>query len=93
MPDPILLDGTATAKTLRQEVTVRARRLKETAGIVPGLAAVLAGDNPASVTYVAMKRRACERAGITSVVHEFGSGATTDVASDVYILERPRVAR
>lgn len=78
MPDPILLDGTATAKTLRQEVAVRAARLKETHGVAPGLAAVLAGDNPASVTYVAMKRRACDRAGILSVVHEFGSDATTE---------------
>lgn len=77
MPDPILLDGTATAKALRQEVAARAARLKEAHGVAPGLAAVLAGDNPASVTYVAMKRRACDRAGIHSEVHEFGGDATT----------------
>lgn len=73
---PLLLDGTATAKTLRAEVAERVRRLKEEYGVTPGLAAVLAGDNPASVTYVRMKRRACEKAGITSVAREFGSDAS-----------------
>ena len=76
MPDPLLLDGTATAKTIRAEVAERVRVLKETHGVTTGLAAVLAGDDPASVTYVKMKRRACERAGIASVAREFGSGAT-----------------
>ena len=77
MPEPILLDGTATAKTLRAEVAERVVKLKER-GITPGLAAVLAGDNPASVTYVKMKRRACEKAGIASVSREFGPNATQD---------------
>lgn len=75
MPEPLILDGTATAKAIRDEVTARAARLTER-GIVPGLAAVLAGDNPASVTYVKMKRRACEKAGIRSVAYEFGADAT-----------------
>lgn len=72
---PLLLDGSATARIIRKEVTERAARLKEQ-GVVPGLAAVLAGDDPASVTYVRMKRRACEKAGIASVAREFGSDAT-----------------
>jgi methylenetetrahydrofolate dehydrogenase (NADP+)/methenyltetrahydrofolate cyclohydrolase len=76
MSEPILLDGTATAKTIRQEVANRVRRLKEKYGVTPGLAAVLAGDNPASVTYVRMKRKACEKAGINSFAYEFGSDAT-----------------
>jgi methylenetetrahydrofolate dehydrogenase (NADP+) / methenyltetrahydrofolate cyclohydrolase len=75
MPDPLILDGTATARAIRAEVAERAARLTAR-GVVPGLAAVLAGDNPASVTYVKMKRRACEKAGIRSVAHEFGPGAT-----------------
>ncbi|MFM7320355.1 MAG: bifunctional methylenetetrahydrofolate dehydrogenase/methenyltetrahydrofolate cyclohydrolase FolD [Armatimonadota bacterium] len=77
MPDPIVLDGTATAKTLRSEIAKRVVRLQESHGIVPGLAAVLAGDNPASETYVAMKRRACDKAGIRSVVRTFARGAST----------------
>jgi methylenetetrahydrofolate dehydrogenase (NADP+)/methenyltetrahydrofolate cyclohydrolase len=76
MSEPILLDGTATAKAIRAELKTRVQTLQATRGVTPGLAAVLAGDNPASVTYVAMKRRACDAAGIRSVVHEFASGAT-----------------
>lgn len=76
MPDPILLDGTATAKTIREEVAARTERLKTEFGVTPGLAAVLAGDNPASVTYVKMKRKACEKAGIYSIAREFGPDAT-----------------
>lgn len=76
--DPLLLDGTETAKTIRREVAERVQRLKREHGVTPGLAAVLAGDNPASVTYVRMKRRACEKAGIYSVSREFGPDATQE---------------
>jgi len=80
--EPLILDGTATAKTIRAEVTERARRLKAEYGVAPGLAAVLAGDDPASVTYVRMKRRACEKAGIVSVAAEFGGDATQEQVMD-----------
>jgi methylenetetrahydrofolate dehydrogenase (NADP+)/methenyltetrahydrofolate cyclohydrolase len=78
MPEPLILDGTATAKTIREEVAARTKALQENHGVTPGLAAVLAGDNPASVTYVKMKRRACEKAGIYSIAREFGPDATHD---------------
>lgn len=77
MPDPIVLDGAATAKQLRSDVARRVADLNRSHGVVPGLAAVLAGDNPASETYVAMKRRACDKAGIQSVVRTFAKGAST----------------
>lgn len=73
--EAILLDGTATAQTIRAEVAERVARLK-THGVSVGLAAVLAGSDPASVTYVRMKRRACDKAGIGSVAREFGPEAT-----------------
>ena len=76
MSEPLILDGTATAKTIRTEVAARVRHLQTEHGITPGLAAVLAGDNPASVTYVRMKRRACEKAGIASFSREFSSETT-----------------
>jgi methylenetetrahydrofolate dehydrogenase (NADP+)/methenyltetrahydrofolate cyclohydrolase len=76
MPDPLILDGTATARTIRDEVAERVRTLKSRHGVTPGLAAVLAGDNPASVVYVRMKRRACENAGIASIAREFSSETT-----------------
>jgi methylenetetrahydrofolate dehydrogenase (NADP+)/methenyltetrahydrofolate cyclohydrolase len=76
MAEPILLDGAKTAQTIRAEVTQRTRTLQEKFGITPGLGAILAGDDPASVTYVKMKRRACEKAGIYSVAREFTGSAT-----------------
>lgn len=78
MSEPLILDGAATAKTIRAEVQARVRAWKERSGATVGLAAVLAGDDPASVTYVAMKRRACEKAGIASTVHAFDSAATQE---------------
>lgn len=81
-PRPLILDGTATAKTVRAEVARRVRRLGDERGITVGLAAILAGDNPASVTYVGMKRRACERAGIASTTRVFDSGATQEQIMD-----------
>lgn len=58
-----LLDGAAIASDIRIEVAAEAARLTA-AGVQPGLAAVLVGDNPASVSYVSAKARACEEAGI-----------------------------
>lgn len=78
MSEPILLDGAQVAKALRAEVAARTTVLKEQYGITPGLAAVLAGDNPASVTYVSMKRKACAKAGIASFEHVFSSDATQE---------------
>jgi methylenetetrahydrofolate dehydrogenase (NADP+) / methenyltetrahydrofolate cyclohydrolase len=76
MSTPILLDGTTTSKTIRSEVKARVAKLQAERGITVGLAAVLAGDDPASVTYVGMKRRMCERVGIRSVERVFGQDAT-----------------
>ncbi len=69
----ILLDGTATAKTIRTELAAQVRRLTLATGVVPTLAAILAGDDPASATYVQMKERACARAGMGSRTFPFSS--------------------
>ncbi|MGH7571166.1 MAG: bifunctional methylenetetrahydrofolate dehydrogenase/methenyltetrahydrofolate cyclohydrolase FolD [Gemmatimonadota bacterium] len=60
------IDGRAVARRVREEVMAGARRLKEETGVVPGLAAVLVGDDPASVTYVRLKGKACEEVGLVS---------------------------
>jgi methylenetetrahydrofolate dehydrogenase (NADP+)/methenyltetrahydrofolate cyclohydrolase len=60
------LDGRAVARGVRQEVAEAARRLSGETGIVPGLAAVLVGDDTASATYVRMKGKACEEVGLHS---------------------------
>lgn len=61
-----IIDGKAIAAALREEIRLRVLRLKESTGRVPGLAAVLVGDNPASASYVRSKTKACLQAGIFS---------------------------
>ncbi|MGD2105945.1 MAG: tetrahydrofolate dehydrogenase/cyclohydrolase catalytic domain-containing protein, partial [Anaerolineae bacterium] len=58
-----LLDGRATSATIREEVKAGVERLQAEHDIVPGLATVLVGENPASQTYVSMKEKQCEQAG------------------------------
>jgi len=58
-----LIDGTAVGEQLRAELQVEIRAL-HAKGVTPGLAAVLVGDNPASATYVRMKGKACDEAGL-----------------------------
>ena len=64
------------AKIIRAEVAAGVKVLTERTRIVPVLAAILAGDDPASATYVAMKERACARAGIGSRTYPFSSDAS-----------------
>jgi methylenetetrahydrofolate dehydrogenase (NADP+)/methenyltetrahydrofolate cyclohydrolase len=60
------IDGRSVALGVRREVAEAARRLLAETGVVPGLAAVLVGDDPASATYVRMKGKACEEVGFRS---------------------------
>ncbi|MFH1892242.1 MAG: bifunctional 5,10-methylenetetrahydrofolate dehydrogenase/5,10-methenyltetrahydrofolate cyclohydrolase [Candidatus Zixiibacteriota bacterium] len=62
-----ILDGKATAKNIRAELKEETEKLKEQ-GVVPGLAAVLIGDNPASEIYVSSKQKACNNVGFYSEV-------------------------
>src|ERR1700722_13109257 len=65
-----LLDGKHLAQTMQAEIAADVQAFVATHGVRPGLAAVLVGDNPASQTYVRNKRRAFEKAGMTSWLHE-----------------------
>ena len=60
------LDGTATAKAIKDELRVRVAALKER-GITPGLGTVLVGDDPGSRWYVAGKHKDCAEVGIESI--------------------------
>lgn len=60
-----LLDGTAIALAVRAEVAREVEALTAL-GVIPGLAVVLVGDDPASAVYVAAKGRGCDEAGIYS---------------------------
>jgi methylenetetrahydrofolate dehydrogenase (NADP+)/methenyltetrahydrofolate cyclohydrolase len=63
-----IIDGTALGKKIREEVKATVDGLRAT-GIVPGLAVILVGEDPASQVYVRNKGRACEEAGMKSVTH------------------------
>jgi len=61
-----ILDGKVVAQTVRAEVSRRVEALRLQRGIVPGLATVLVGDDPASHVYVGTKEKACAQVGIRS---------------------------
>jgi methylenetetrahydrofolate dehydrogenase (NADP+)/methenyltetrahydrofolate cyclohydrolase len=58
-----LIDGNAIGATMRAELAGEINALKKK-GVIPGLAVVLVGDNPASQVYVRMKGKACDEAGL-----------------------------
>lgn len=62
-----ILDGRKISAEIREELKERTRRLKER-GITPGLAGILVGEDPGSVTYVRLKSKACEEIGIKEEV-------------------------
>jgi len=88
-----IIDGTAVAAAIRAEIKDDVAKLKVEHGIVPGLATVLIGDNPASVTYVRSKQKACAEAGIASFGYELKADTPQqDVLQLLHTLsERPDV--
>jgi methylenetetrahydrofolate dehydrogenase (NADP+) / methenyltetrahydrofolate cyclohydrolase len=62
-----LIDGKKIAAEIQEEVRQGRERLGRDRGIVPGLAFILVGDDPASHVYVGSKGKACERLGFRSV--------------------------
>ena len=73
-----IIDGKAIAAALRQEVADGVKALVASGATKPGLATVLVGEDPASQTYVRMKRKACEELGIES----FGYTLPADVSQE-----------
>ena len=62
-----LIDGKQVAKDIKAELKQKVAVLRDK-GVVPGLAAVLIGDDPASATYVKSKARACDKLGVFSEI-------------------------
>ncbi|MFJ7968291.1 bifunctional 5,10-methylenetetrahydrofolate dehydrogenase/5,10-methenyltetrahydrofolate cyclohydrolase [Streptomyces sp. NPDC096324] len=79
-----LMDGTGLARRVVEETADRAAELARRTGVTPCLATVLVGEDPASVTYVRMKRARCAKAGIESRL--VGLPATTTTAELVETL-------
>ena len=64
----ILLDGKKTSNDIKDEIAISVNEIKKRGEKVPHLAAVLVGNDGASLTYVGSKVRACERVGFNSTL-------------------------
>jgi methylenetetrahydrofolate dehydrogenase (NADP+) / methenyltetrahydrofolate cyclohydrolase len=72
-----IIDGRAAAERLRKRITVRTGELAQ-AGLVPGLAVVLVGDDPASQIYVGSKTKQAQEAGLRHFDHRLPATTSTD---------------
>lgn len=72
---PTIIDGKRVAGIVHDEVAARVALLAD-AGVTPGLAVVLVGEDPASLSYVNMKERDCEKLGIRSFDTRMPASAT-----------------
>jgi methylenetetrahydrofolate dehydrogenase (NADP+)/methenyltetrahydrofolate cyclohydrolase len=73
-----VLDGKSLALQIRSEISGRVASFRERTGVVPCLAAVLVGDDPASQVYVRNKEIACSKAGIDSRLFRLDAATSTD---------------
>lgn len=73
-----LLDGKALSAKVEKEIADEVKILKADTGLVPGLAVILVGQDPASAAYVRMKKKACDRVGFYSVTHEMPDDISQD---------------
>jgi methylenetetrahydrofolate dehydrogenase (NADP+)/methenyltetrahydrofolate cyclohydrolase len=69
-----VIDGRQIAEQTRAEAAAGAQKLVAATGVVPHLAAVLVGDDPASAVYVRNKQIACDKAGFKSTLHRLPAG-------------------
>ena len=69
----VIIDGNKIAQEIRHEVRKQALALKENTGIVPGLAVILVGEDPASQVYVGRKAKACAEVGFLSREHKLSA--------------------
>ncbi len=79
-----IIDGKAVSAEIRKEIAAGVSALVAGGGRQPGLGVILVGENPASVSYVTAKERACAEAGMLSVERRLPATATTgDVVAEV----------
>ncbi|SHO81106.1 Methylenetetrahydrofolate dehydrogenase (NADP+) / Methenyltetrahydrofolate cyclohydrolase [hydrothermal vent metagenome] len=77
-----IIDGKALSKKIKNRLKEETSNLKESQNIVPGLAVIIIGDDPASRAYVGMKAKACKEVGFYSIVHEMPNSITQDEIID-----------
>lgn len=76
------IDGKKLAERTRAEIAAGVAALKAEKGVTPGLAVILVGDNPASVSYVTAKEKACRDAGMISREIRMPADAAEDAVID-----------
>jgi methylenetetrahydrofolate dehydrogenase (NADP+)/methenyltetrahydrofolate cyclohydrolase len=78
-----IIDGRAISKQIEAELTEEISSMKADAGIVPGLATILVGQDPASQLYVRLKHKACDRVGIYAQDQKLDASITQEELLDV----------
>lgn len=79
-----ILNGKKIAETIQLDIAQKVNNRKQQGLLAPGLAVILVGDNPASATYITHKQKACEAAGIHSVLlHLPANASKTDIANTI----------
>jgi methylenetetrahydrofolate dehydrogenase (NADP+)/methenyltetrahydrofolate cyclohydrolase len=73
-----IIDGKAVAEAIRGELAADIAALRERHGVTPGLATVLVGEDPGSVSYVTGKNKACATIGIRSFHHHLPADVSED---------------
>jgi len=88
-----LIDGKSLANKVQASVADEVEQLKQEKNIVPGLAVILVGDDPASHAYVKMKAKACEKVGFYSITHNMPDTISQDeiIATIKMINDNPRI--
>jgi len=76
-----IIDGKALGLKIREELKVKVDNLKKR-DITPGLGAILVGENPASVVYVNMKKKACEQTGIYTITKNYPDNIDQEMLFD-----------
>ncbi|MFW5987527.1 MAG: tetrahydrofolate dehydrogenase/cyclohydrolase catalytic domain-containing protein [Methanohalophilus sp.] len=80
-----IIDGRAISKQIEAELTEEIASMKADAGIVPGLATILVGQDPASHLYVRLKHKACDRVGIYAEDQKLDASITQEEL--LYVIE------
>ncbi len=74
----VIMDGKALSTEIRAEIKAEIEKMKAAGEVIPSLAVVLVGDDPASKIYVRNKKNACLEAGITSYEYTLPETATEE---------------
>ncbi|HPN37451.1 MAG TPA: bifunctional methylenetetrahydrofolate dehydrogenase/methenyltetrahydrofolate cyclohydrolase FolD [Melioribacteraceae bacterium] len=74
----VLIDGKKVSDEIKAQLTEKVKSKKDETGKVPGLVTIIVGDNPASLSYVSMKGKACNTIGMYSVLEKHESSISEE---------------